>query len=153
MNGPQASRAPPLGSVTEGDVEGHHRPIGPDPEARSMSGWMHDPEGGHRRHPDRKVQVAVGQAGRPHRHVQGGMQAARRPGPDRRSLREATEAGIDRKDAVRLTDELKRKGDLYEPKHGYISRVGGEPRPGRKAAGRQAPSDGDYHQDHWPAGG
>jgi hypothetical protein len=64
----------------------------------------------------------------------------------------AAEAAIDRKDAVRLIDELKRKGDLYEPKHGYVSWVGGEPRPGRKAADSDRPSDRDYRQDHWPAG-
>jgi len=62
------------------------------------------------------------------------------------------EAGIDRKDAERLIGELKRKGDLYEPKFGYLSWVGAEPRPARKASDSDREGDADYRQDHWPAG-
>lgn len=37
-------------------------------------------------------------------------------------LEKAKEQGIDHKDANRLISEMKRKGDLYEPKLGYLSR-------------------------------
>lgn len=65
----------------------------------------------------------------------------------------AAEAGIDRKDAERLVGELRRKGDIYEPKHGYLSWVGAEPRPARKAPDGDGEAGGDWRQDHWPAGG
>jgi len=38
-------------------------------------------------------------------------------------LERAQEQGIDAKDANRLISEMKRKGDLYEPKFGYLSRA------------------------------
>lgn len=38
-------------------------------------------------------------------------------------LEKAQEQGIDAKDANRLISEMKRKGDLYEPKFGYLSRA------------------------------
>jgi len=41
--------------------------------------------------------------------------------PMKEILEEAQERGIDQKDANRLLKEMKRKGDLYEPKLGYIS--------------------------------
>ncbi len=41
--------------------------------------------------------------------------------PMKEILEEAQEKGIDQKDANRLLKEMKRKGELYEPKLGYIS--------------------------------
>ena len=63
----------------------------------------------------------------------------------------AQAAGIDRKDAEKLTQEMKRKGDLYEPKFGYLSMEHLDTRPARKAADRTEGEAG-YCRDQWPAG-